>query len=182
VVGDHEPLVCSHEPLAHVLRARPPADGQRHRHRRRAGPAHRHPDDDLRPDPHLLHDVARWPAAGPLSKIHPKFSAAHHHHHHRHRGVAVLGDVPGRRAGRHLQLRHLVRLHHGVHRRAGAARAPAQPAAPFRTPFAWPVCILAIAGCILLFVNLSVYTIALFFGWAAIGLVVYFLYGYRKAT
>ncbi len=52
---------------------------------------------------------------------------------------------------------------------------------PFRTPFAWPVCILAIAGCILLFVNLSAYTIALFFGWAAIGLVVYFSYGYRKS-
>jgi APA family basic amino acid/polyamine antiporter len=60
-------------------------------------------------------------------------------------------------------------------------RQPNRPR-PFRTPFAWPVCILAIAGCILLFVNLSVYTIALFFGWAAIGLVVYFLYGYRKAT
>ena len=52
---------------------------------------------------------------------------------------------------------------------------------PFRTPFAWPVCILAIAGCLLLFVNLSLYTIALFFGWAIIGLIVYFLYGYRRS-
>jgi len=52
---------------------------------------------------------------------------------------------------------------------------------PFKTPLAWPICILAIAGCLLLFVNLSGYTIALFFGWAIIGLVVYYLYGYRRS-
>ncbi|MDE2407223.1 MAG: amino acid permease [Xanthomonadaceae bacterium] len=52
---------------------------------------------------------------------------------------------------------------------------------PFRTPMAWVVCPLAIAGCLLLFLNLSIYTIGLFFGWAVIGLVVYVLYGYRKS-
>ena len=52
---------------------------------------------------------------------------------------------------------------------------------PFRTPMAWVVCPLAIAGCLLLFLNLSLYTIAMFFGWAVIGLVVYALYGYRKS-
>jgi APA family basic amino acid/polyamine antiporter len=52
---------------------------------------------------------------------------------------------------------------------------------PFRTPMAWVVCPLAIAGCLLLFLNLSMYTIAMFFGWAVIGLIVYALYGYRKS-
>ncbi|HQQ58465.1 MAG TPA: amino acid permease [Thermomonas sp.] len=51
---------------------------------------------------------------------------------------------------------------------------------PFRTPMAWVVCPLAIAGCLLLFLNLSMYTIGMFFGWAIIGVVVYALYGYRK--
>jgi APA family basic amino acid/polyamine antiporter len=49
---------------------------------------------------------------------------------------------------------------------------------PFRTPMVWVVCPLAVAGCLLLFFNLSLYTISLFFGWAIIGLIVYRLYGY----
>ena len=58
-----------------------------------------------------------------------------------------------------------------------------QPNRPrsFRTPMVWVVCPLAILGCLLLFLNLSMYTLSMFFGWAAIGLVVYFLYGYRKS-
>jgi basic amino acid/polyamine antiporter, APA family len=52
---------------------------------------------------------------------------------------------------------------------------------PFRTPAVWIICPLAILGCLLLFVNLGVHTIVLFFGWAIIGLVVYSLYGYRKS-
>jgi APA family basic amino acid/polyamine antiporter len=52
---------------------------------------------------------------------------------------------------------------------------------PFRTPMVWVVCPLAVAGCLLLFVNLSLYTISLFFGWAIIGLIVYALYGYRHS-
>ncbi len=54
-------------------------------------------------------------------------------------------------------------------------------ARPFRTPLAWLVCPLGILGCLLLFVNLSRNTIILFFSWAAIGLVIYYLYGYRKS-
>lgn len=52
---------------------------------------------------------------------------------------------------------------------------------PFRTPMVWVICPLAIAGCLLLFLNLSLYTIGMFFGWAVIGLVVYGLYGYRNS-
>ena len=52
---------------------------------------------------------------------------------------------------------------------------------PFRTPMVWLVCPLAIAGCLLLFLNLSMYTIGLFFGWAVLGFLIYALYGYRKS-
>ena len=47
---------------------------------------------------------------------------------------------------------------------------------PFRTPAVMIVAPLAILGCIYLFFSLSGYTLALFAGWAILGLVVYFLY------
>jgi basic amino acid/polyamine antiporter, APA family len=58
-----------------------------------------------------------------------------------------------------------------------------QPDRPrsFRTPFAWVICPLAMLGCLLLFFNLSLKTIVIFFAWAAVGLVIYYLYGYRKS-
>ncbi|KQX21674.1 MULTISPECIES: amino acid permease [unclassified Sphingomonas] len=52
---------------------------------------------------------------------------------------------------------------------------------PFRTPAVTIVAPIATLGCLYLFFSLSVYTVSLFFGWAAIGLVVYYLYGYRKS-
>lgn len=47
---------------------------------------------------------------------------------------------------------------------------------PFRTPLYWLVCPLAAAGCVFLFFQLSGYTELMFFGWAIIGLLVYFGY------
>jgi APA family basic amino acid/polyamine antiporter len=52
---------------------------------------------------------------------------------------------------------------------------------PFRTPLVWVVCPLAVAGCLLLFINLPVRTLVVFFGWGIFGLLVYYLYGRRKS-
>lgn len=52
---------------------------------------------------------------------------------------------------------------------------------PFRTPFAWIVCPLAVAGCLLLFVNLSMTAKVTFVVWAVLGLILYGLYGYRRS-
>ena len=51
----------------------------------------------------------------------------------------------------------------------------------FRTPFIAVVGPLAVAGCVLLFFSLGVYTIQLFLGWAFIGLIVYFAYSRRNS-
>lgn len=52
----------------------------------------------------------------------------------------------------------------------------------FRTPFIWLVGPLALIGCVCLFLLLPLFTIGIFFGWALLGLVVYSLYGYRRST
>jgi basic amino acid/polyamine antiporter, APA family len=53
---------------------------------------------------------------------------------------------------------------------------------PFRTPFIWIIGPLALLGCATLFLSLSGYTKGLFLGWAVIGMIVYFAYGYRKSA
>jgi len=52
---------------------------------------------------------------------------------------------------------------------------------PFRTPAIMLTAPVAIIGCIYLFFSLSTTTITLFFGWAVVGLVVYFAYSRRKS-
>jgi APA family basic amino acid/polyamine antiporter len=52
---------------------------------------------------------------------------------------------------------------------------------PFRVPFVWPVCVLSAAGCIFIMVGLP-HTAWIRFGWwLAIGLGLYFTYGYRHS-
>ncbi|NML08901.1 amino acid permease [Sphingobium sp. AR-3-1] len=53
---------------------------------------------------------------------------------------------------------------------------------PFRTPAAWFVGLGAIGGCAYLFVSLPMQTIMACFAWNGIGLLVYFLYGQKRAT
>lgn len=52
---------------------------------------------------------------------------------------------------------------------------------PFRTPAVMITAPLAVLGCIYLFFSLSWYTLGLFFGWAAVGMVVYFLYSRSRS-
>jgi basic amino acid/polyamine antiporter, APA family len=60
-------------------------------------------------------------------------------------------------------------------------RTQPERARSFRTPAVWFVAPLATAGCVFLFFQLSGYTELMFLGWSLIGLVVYWLYGYRKS-
>lgn len=57
---------------------------------------------------------------------------------------------------------------------------PARPR-PFRTPAIYILAPLSIAGCLLLFVNLNAESKLLFVSWTALGLLFYFLYGYRHS-
>ncbi|HEY1142836.1 MAG TPA: amino acid permease [Sphingomicrobium sp.] len=59
-------------------------------------------------------------------------------------------------------------------------RDPSRPR-PFRTPALFIVAPLSIAGCVLLFVNLNTESKLLFLSWTIVGLVFYFLYGYRHS-
>jgi APA family basic amino acid/polyamine antiporter len=53
---------------------------------------------------------------------------------------------------------------------------------PFRTPAIFIVAPLSIAGCALLFINLNNESKLLFVTWTVIGLIFYFLYGYRHSN
>jgi basic amino acid/polyamine antiporter, APA family len=53
---------------------------------------------------------------------------------------------------------------------------------PFRTPIIWLVGPAAMIGCVALFSLLPLVTIEIFFAWAALGLVVYFTYGRKRSA
>ncbi|HEY8433809.1 MAG TPA: amino acid permease [Sphingomicrobium sp.] len=61
------------------------------------------------------------------------------------------------------------------------AKDPDRPR-PFRTPALYVVAPLSIAGCLLLFVNLNNESKLLFVSWTVLGLILYFLYGYRHSN
>jgi APA family basic amino acid/polyamine antiporter len=52
---------------------------------------------------------------------------------------------------------------------------------PFRVPFVWPVCLLSAAGCVFIMKGLPPHAWERFLIWLAIGLAVYFLYGFRHS-
>jgi APA family basic amino acid/polyamine antiporter len=54
-------------------------------------------------------------------------------------------------------------------------------ARPFRTPLVFVVAPLSIVGCLLLFFSLGIESKELFAAWTILGLIFYFLYGYRKS-
>jgi APA family basic amino acid/polyamine antiporter len=54
-------------------------------------------------------------------------------------------------------------------------------ARPFRTPAIWVIAPASIIGCVVLFASLNIASKLVFLVWAAVGLVFYFLYGYRKS-
>jgi len=52
---------------------------------------------------------------------------------------------------------------------------------PFRVPFVWPVTVLSAAGCVFIMRGLPQTAWERFIVWLAIGLLIYFLYGYRHS-
>jgi len=52
---------------------------------------------------------------------------------------------------------------------------------PFRTPAVWVIAPLSIVGCLALYFNLPVDAMLVLPVWGGLGLVIYFLYGYRKS-
>ena len=52
---------------------------------------------------------------------------------------------------------------------------------PFRVPLVWPVCVLSAAGCVFIMYGLPRQAWERFGGWLVIGLVFYFLYGFRHS-
>ncbi|WP_338466066.1 amino acid permease [Novosphingobium sp. ZN18A2] len=54
-------------------------------------------------------------------------------------------------------------------------------ARPFRTPIVWVIAPISAVGCLLLYFNLPIEAMLVLPVWGGIGLVVYFLYGFRKS-
>ena len=127
----HAPLVCSKEALAYVLREiGQPLLGNMRRPRRDPRAAVGGADDDVRPDPHLLRDGARRPAAREArdrasevpdaARSSPSSPASWWPRARRSSRSGQLAD--------YLQRRHAVRVPAVSRRRDGAAHAPIRAA------------------------------------------------------
>ena len=121
------------------------------------------------------------PAA--LSKVHPKYKTPHVVTIITGVGVAVsaaffpVGQLASVSNGGTLCAFFFVALAIMALRRSDPNRRRV-----FRTPAVWVVAPMAALGCLLLFTFLSIEAQIVFFGWAAIGLVFYFLYGRSRSN
>ncbi len=120
---------------------------------------------------------------GVLSKVHPKYRTPHIVTIVTGVGVAIaaaffpVGQLASVSNGGTLCAFFFVSLAIMALRRSDPGRRRA-----FRTPAVWVVAPLAAAGCLLLFGFLSWVAQAVFFGWAAIGLVFYYFYGRTRSN
>ena len=118
-----------------------------------------------------------------LSKVHPKFKTPHVVTIVTGIGVTIaaaffpVGQLASVSNGGTLCAFFFVALAIMALRRSDPQRRRA-----FRTPAVWLVAPAAAAGCILLFLFLTTTAKLVFFGWAAIGLVFYFLYGRTRSN
>lgn len=120
---------------------------------------------------------------GVLSTVHPKFRTPYIVTMMTGVGVAIaaaffpVGQLASVSNGGTLCAFFFVSLAIMVLRRSDPDRARA-----FRTPAVWIVAPAAAVGCLLLFGFLSWVAQAVFFGWAALGMVFYFLYGRTRSN
>jgi basic amino acid/polyamine antiporter, APA family len=121
------------------------------------------------------------PAA--LSKVHPKYKTPHVVTIITGVGVAIsaaffpVGQLAAVSNGGTLCAFFFVALAIMALRRSDPGRRRV-----FRTPAVWVVAPLAAAGCLLLFAFLSIEAQLVFFGWGAIGVLFYFLYGRSRSN
>ncbi len=120
---------------------------------------------------------------GALSKVHPKYRTPHVVTIITGLGVAIsaaffpVGQLASVSNGGTLCAFFFVSLAIMTLRRTDPDRRRV-----FRTPAVWVVAPLAALGCLLLFAFLSIEAQMVFFGWAAIGLVFYFIYGRSRSN
>jgi APA family basic amino acid/polyamine antiporter len=99
----------------------------------------------------------------------------------RHRRRDLRRLPAGRHARGLFEFGHLVRLRGRVARRDDPAREGQEPGEAVPNAAIWVIAPLSILGCVVLFVSLNRASQMVFLVWAAIGLVFYFLYGYRMS-